>query len=101
MPVSSLISSNENPEQFKFPQVTDRQVENVIRRLPSNKAPGMDKVSATMLKDSLRMSLSIITRIVSSSFATSTFIRAWETVEVTLFKSGNPEAVTTRFHFCR
>lgn len=39
--------------QLKLHQVTERQVEIVIRRLPSNKASGMDKIPPRILKDSL------------------------------------------------
>ena len=64
----------------------------MIRRLPSNKAPGMDKISSRILKDSLPSTLTTITRIVNNSFVTNTFARAWKTAEVTpILKCGNPD----------
>ena len=64
----------------------------MIRGLPPNKAPGMDKVSSKILKDSLPGTLTTITRIINNSFATNTFARAWKTAEVTpILKCGNPD----------
>ena len=64
----------------------------MIRSLPSNKAPGMDKISSRILKDSLPSTLTTITHIVNNSFVTNTFARAWKTAEVTpILKCGNPD----------
>ena len=91
MPTPLHISTNVSPELFVLHQVTENQVEKVIRRLPSNKAPGMDKISSRILKDSLPSTLTTITRIVNNSFVTNTFARAWKTAEVTpILKCGNP-----------
>ena len=38
-------------EQFEFQPVSENDVANVILNLPSNKAPGFDKVPARILKD--------------------------------------------------
>ena len=85
-------STNVSSELFVLNQVTENQVEKVIRRLPSTKAPGMDKISSRILKDSLPSILTTITRIVNNSFVTNTFARAWTTAEVTpILKCGNPD----------
>lgn len=85
-------STNVSSELFVLHRVTENQVEKVIRRLPSNKAPGMDKISSRILKDSLPSTLTTITRIVNNSFVTNTFARAWKTAEVTpILKCGNPD----------
>ena len=85
-------SSNVSPELFELHQVTENHVERVIRRLPSNKVPGMDKIFSRILKDSLPCTLTTITRIVNNSFFTNTFARAWKTAEVTpILKCGNPD----------
>ena len=64
----------------------------LIRGLPSNKAPGVDKISSRILKDCLPCTLSTITRIVNNSFFTNTFARAWKTAEITpILKCGNPD----------
>ena len=60
VPTPFHVSSNVSPELFEPHQVTENQVEMVIRRLPSNKAPGMDKTSSRILKDSLPCTLTII-----------------------------------------
>ena len=92
VPSSLHVSTNVSPELFVLHQVTENQVEKVIRRLPSNKAPGMDKISSRILKDSLPSTLTTITRIVNNSFVTNTFARAWKTAEVTpILKCGNPD----------
>ena len=53
VPTPLHTSSNVSPELFVLNQVAEIQVEKVIRRLPSNKAPGMDKISSRILRDSL------------------------------------------------
>ena len=84
MPTPLHTSSNVGQEFFVLHQVTENQVERVIRGLPSNKAPGVDKISSKILKDSLPGTLTTITRIINNFFATNTFARAWKTAEVTL-----------------
>ena len=92
VPTPLHISTNVSPELFVLHQVTENQVERVIRSLPSNKAPGMDKISSRILKDSLPSTLTTITHIVNNSFVTNTFARAWKTAEVTpILKCGNPD----------
>ena len=59
-------STDVSSELFVLNQVTENQVEKVIRRGPSNKAPGMDKISSRILKDSLPSILTTITRIVNN-----------------------------------
>ena len=73
VPTPLHMSSNVSPELFELHQVTESQVEKVIRGLPSNKAPGMDKISSRILKDCLPCTLTTITRIVNNSFFTNTF----------------------------
>ena len=50
--------------------------------LSCNKAPGYDKISARILKDSLPATSTIITRLINSSFELSVFPKAWKTAEV-------------------
>ena len=91
-------STNVSPELFVLQQVTENQIEKVMRRLPSNKAPGMDKISSRNLKDSLPSTLTTITRIVNNSFVTNTFARAWKAAEVTpILKCSNPD-VPNNYH---
>ena len=67
----------------------DKDVERVIKGFSSNKAPGYDRVSARVRKDSLPV---ILPSIMNYSFYTGTFARAWKIAEVTpILKSGNSE----------
>ena len=92
VPTPLHMSSNVSPELFELHQVTESQVEKVIRGLPSNKAPGMDKISSRILKDCLPCTLTTITHIVNNSFFTNTFARAWKTAEITpILKCGSPD----------
>ena len=50
VPTPLHISTNVSHELFVLHQVTENQVEKVIRRLRSNKAPGMDQISSEFLK---------------------------------------------------
>ena len=81
-------------EQFEFQPVSENDVANVILNLPSNKAPGFDKVSARILQDSLPATLQIITSMMNNSFKSNTFARVWKFAEVTCVPkdgdAGNP-----------
>ena len=68
---------------FNFQLVTDAEVEKIIKSLPSNKAPSIDKVSAKILKYSLPATLPILTSIFNNSFAACTFPGAWKISEIT------------------
>ena len=54
-------------EQFSFRPMSSEEIENVIRSLPMNKAPGHDKIPMRVIKDSLPAILSPITSIVNAS----------------------------------
>ena len=55
---------------FRFHPVMMKDVECVIKSFSSNKAPGHDKISARVLKDSLPATLPIIASIMNNSFHT-------------------------------
>ena len=95
-PITAVPTPDECPEIFQFHAVSDKDVESVIRGFASNKAPGYDKVSVRVLKDSLpAIVLAIrpaITTIMNNSFNTKTFARSWKIAEVTpVLKSGDSE----------
>ena len=50
--------------------------------MPSNKAPGFDKVSISVIKDCLPHILPSITSLINSSFTNSTFPKAWKRSEI-------------------
>ena len=58
-------------EQFTFNYVDCKQVADVITAMPSNKAPGIDKVPTRVLKDSLLITLPSITSIINASLLAS------------------------------
>ena len=63
----------------------------IIKSLPSNKAPGCDKVNAKILKDSSPVIAPIITSLINS-FTLSTFPLPWKKAEIVLIlKSGDTE----------
>ena len=73
-------------------EVSQQEVERVIKHFPSNKAPGYDKISARVLKDGLPAILPAVTHIMNNSFSSNTFAKGWKIVEVTpILKSGDIE----------
>ena len=63
--------------------------------MPSNKTPGPDKVSMSVLKDCLPVVLGPITNIINCSFATSTFPDDMKLAEVIpLLKDGDHEVAS-------
>ena len=92
------VHENDHRELFMFSAVTESLVENIVNGLPSNKAPGADKITSRVLKDSLPAILPIITHLFNKSFATGTFARSWKMAEVIpVPKSGDfNEPVNTR-----
>ena len=62
--------------------MTEQDIEKIVKHVPSNKAPGNDKVSARMLKDSLSATLPVITNVINSSFASNCFAQAWKSADV-------------------
>ena len=60
--------------------------------MPSNTAPGIDKVPTRVLKDSLLITLPLIMLIINASLLASTFPEVWKTAEITpIPKQGNHE----------
>ena len=79
-------------EQFTFHSVKCKQVEDIINAMPSNKAPGIDKVPTRVIKDCLPIILPFVTSIINASLASSTFPGIWKTAEITSIpKQGNYE----------
>ena len=79
-------------EQFTFHSVECKQVEDIINAMPSNKAPGIDKVPTRVIKDCLPIILPFVTSIIDASLSSSTFPGIWKTAEITpIPKQGNHE----------
>ena len=84
--------SDEDSAKFRFHSVTEEDVSKIIKNLPSNKAPGYDKVTARVLKVSSPLTVPIITNLINGSFSRNTFPNAWKMAEVILMqKSGDYE----------
>ena len=56
-------------EQFTFHSVECKQVEDTINAMPSNKAPGIDKVPTRVVKDCLPIILPFVTSIINASLS--------------------------------
>ena len=79
-------------EQFTFKPVDSDDIQNIINSMPTNKAPGHDKISVRVIKDSLPVILPSITSIFNTSLLTGQFPRAWKKAEVvTVPKDGDRE----------
>ena len=79
-------------EQFSFHPVECKQVEQIVTSMPSNKAPGLDKVSVRVIKDCLPTILPSITHIINSSLGNGTFPSVWKKAVVTpIPKEGDHE----------
>ena len=79
-------------EAFEFQVVKETDVKSVIKSLAANKAPGYDKISARVLKDSCESIAPVISKLVNNSFKMAAFPKAWKIAEVIpVPKEGNSE----------
>ena len=79
-------------EAFEFQDVKETDVKSVIKSSAANKAPGYDKISAQVLKDSCESIAPVISRLVNISFKMAAFPKAWKIAEVIpVPKEGNSE----------
>lgn len=69
-------------EQFAFKPASQEDVKKTIMSMPSNKAPGYDKVPMRVIKSCLSSILPTITNIFNSSFSTGVFPNDWKQAEV-------------------
>ena len=67
---------------LEFQPITTGDVHKIIKSLPSNKAPGCDKVNAKILKDSSPVIAPIITSLINNSFTLSTFPLPWKKADL-------------------
>ena len=68
--------------KFEFHAVTERGIEKIVKHIPSNKAPGLDRVSAGVLKDIVPAILPFIVNLTNTSFASNCFAQVWKSAEV-------------------
>ena len=88
-------NSIKQPSQFRenefvFQPIEESYVYGVLNNLKTNKAVGLDKISARLLKDSSSVITPILTKLFNRSLISSTFPSTWKSGKVTaLFKSGD------------
>ena len=81
-----------NDNLFAFQSITMGDVNRIIKNLPSDNAPGCDKVNAKILKDSLSVIVPIVTSLINNSFSSNSFPHSWKKAEVVpIPKSGESE----------
>ena len=79
-------------KQFNLNTIGSDEIEHIISSMPSNKAPGIDKISICILKDCLAPILPVIMSIINTSSETCKFPTTWKLAEVTpLPKTENHE----------
>ena len=79
-------------EQFTFHSVECKQIQDIVLAMPTNKAPGIDKIPMRVIKDSLPVILPTLTSLINASFVTGTFPLPWKMAEVTpIPKEGDHE----------
>ena len=89
----SVRSSGQNSTTlFTFQSITTGDVQRIITSLPSNKAPGCNKLNARILKDSSPVIAPIISNVINNSFSLCCFPLSWKKAEVVpVLKSGDSE----------
>ena len=76
--------------KFEFHAVTEQGIEKIVKHIPSNKAPGLDRVSAGVLKDIVPAILPFIINLINTSFASNCFAQVWKSaVVIPNLKSGD------------
>ena len=79
-------------EEFRFRAVTTLEVRKIIVSFPPNRAPGMDKLHMSVIKDALPVILPVLTELINRSLLTSVFPSAWkESVVIPILKEGDHE----------
>jgi len=90
-PVAAGPSEPSN-DLFHLKHVSIEDVRRIVLAMPSNKAPGPDRIHTRVLKDCLPIIIGPLTDIINCSFQTSTFPEKWKTAEVIpLLKDGDHE----------
>ena len=87
---SRMSQSMLRTNKFEFHAVTEQGIEKIVKHIPSNKAPGLDRVSAGVLKDILPATLPVIINLMNTSFASNCFAQVWKSaVVIPNLKSGD------------
>ena len=74
-------------KNFKLAEVSCQEVFNLIQKIPSNKASGLDNISARLLKEASPIVTRSLTFIINQSITTGIFPNAWKRARVSpIFK---------------
>ena len=74
---------------FNLAKVSCQEVFNLIQKIPSNKASGLDNISARLLKEASPIVTRSLTFIINQSITTGIFSNAWKRARVSpIFKDG-------------
>lgn len=85
-----LTFESKTDAQFSLYSVSERFVMTELRRLKTNKAIGLDKISAKLLKDASEVIAPVIQKLINMSITQCRFPNLWKSAKVTaLFKSGD------------
>ena len=88
--VSTVFTSSTLPSEFHLDNVSVNFVRKALKSLKSNKAVGLDKLSARLLKDASDVIAPILTGLINKSFTDGVFPGVWKCAKVTaLFKDGD------------
>ena len=69
-------------DQFIINEVTQEEVKQIIIKMPSGKAPGLDKIPLRVIKDCLSAILTPLTSIINASFTSQVYPSRWKKAEV-------------------
>ena len=79
-------------EQYTLQAVECKEIEDIITKMPSNKAPGSDNIPIRVIKDCFPSVCPAITSIINSSLISTVFPTIWKIAEVTpILKQGGHE----------
>ncbi|CAB3982361.1 Hypothetical predicted protein [Paramuricea clavata] len=89
--IAEFVSSKilDDQAQFSIPEITSKDVQEIIDKLSNNKAIGSDGISVKLLKLIAPVFCEPLTKLLNYSIATNTFPSAWKMARVTpLYKDG-------------
>ena len=88
--ISTAFTSDTPSSKFHLDNVNVNFVRNVLKSLKPNKAVGLDKLSARLLKDASNVIAQTLTGLINKSFSDGVFPRVWKCAKViALFKDGD------------
>ena len=86
----STAFTSDTPSKFHLDNVNVNLVRNALKSLKPNKAVGLDKLSARLLKDASDVIAQTLTGLINKSFSDGVFPRVWKCAKViALFKDGD------------